>query len=516
MARIDPFAFWDATSLAEVTFLNQVILGHNAFVFAGPSPLKTVYAMYGDKDNMKIVFEASGYDIETLTFKAICTVTFHANGGTCGEVSRTVIEGETVGDLPDTTYEGYTLKGWFTALEGGEQVAKDTVVTADVTFYAQWVEDTTPEPGPDPDPTPDPEPTPEPGPEPEPTPEPGPEPEPTPEPEVEPTTWTVSFDANGGGGSMAAQLFTNGVARTLNDAAFTLFGYKFVGWAASADGDVVFKDGQMISPSSSLTLYAVWEEIAAGQLDTAFAKAKTVLSALYGKDGALVGTVQVKVGKLGKKGVKISASATLLVDGKAKKVSAKAVSLPLVGGALSGTLVFKAPIGAMSFEMTADGAFTLKNADYVAEEATIGSNGPKVLAQGSHTFFLEEFGLPVAGDIQEQLLPTSVVFAVSGKKWKFDKGASVKWTKNKVTKEYGLVVDTSKGRSNLSALKLSYAPKTGVFKGSFKIYMLETSGAKTKLKSYKANVLGFVVDAVGIGEARCKKPVGGPWAVTVK
>ena len=311
---------------------------------------------------------------------------------------------------------------------------------------------------------------------------------------------------------MAAQSFTNGVAGTLNDVAFALFGYKFAGWAASADGDVVFKDGQMISPSSSMTLYAVWEEIVAGRLDTTFAKATTVLGALYGKGGALVGTMQVKVGKFGKKGVKVSASATMLIDGKTKKVAAKAVSLPLVGGVLSGTLVFKAPIGEMSFDMAADGTFTLKNAAYVAEEASIGSNGGKVLAEGSHTFRLEGFSLPVRGELQEQLLPTSVVFAVSGKKWKFDKGASVKWAKN----GYGLVVDTSKGRTNLSALKLSYAPKTGIFKGSFKIYVLETSGAKAKLKSYKTNVLGFVVDAVGVGEARCKKLAGGPWAVTVK
>ena len=78
-----------------------------------------------------------------------------------------------------------------------------------------------------------------------------------------------------------------------------------------------------------------------------------------------------------------------------------------------------------------------------------------------------------------------------------------------------LVVDSSKGKTNLSGLKLTYTPKTGVFKGSFKVYALEGEGKKKKLKKYTVNVTGFVVDGVGYGAATCKKPAAN-WSVTVK
>jgi len=48
---------------------------------------------------------------------------------------------------------GYTFDGWFTARDGGSKITADTVVTADVTYYAHWTE--TPGPTP-PGPTPQP------------------------------------------------------------------------------------------------------------------------------------------------------------------------------------------------------------------------------------------------------------------------------------------------------------------------------------------------------------------------
>ena len=332
----------------------------------------------------------------------------------------------------------------------------------------------------------------------------------------------VSFNANGGAGAMAAQVFTNGVAQTLGANGYTRFGYEFVGWATSKDGEVVYEDGEAITVSAGMTLYAVWEEIKAGTLDTSFAKAQTVNGALY-KGDALVGTVQVKVGKINRKGlVKVSATATLIVDGKAKKITAKAVSIDArrVGDNAPYQIAFKAPIGEMAFEMAADGSFTLKNGSYLMAEATIGG----ALKGGSHgTFRMDGFDLAVPGELLDDLLPNEESFSVSNGKWAFAKAATVKWAKDRVTKEYGLVVDNTKGKTNLSGLKLTYAAKTGQFKGSFKVYSLEGGGSpgtarptKTKLVKYTVNVIGFVVDGVGYGEASCKKPAGGPWAVIVE
>ena len=248
------------------------------------------------------------------------------------------------------------------------------------------------------------------------------------------------------------------------------------------------------------------------------------------KGDVLAGTMQVKVGKISKKGVvRVSATATMLIDGKAKKVTARAVNVNVreATGSADATgrvhpvkLAFKVPVGEMSFEMAADGKFTLKNGSYLMAKATIG----KELKGGSRgTFRIDGFDLAVPGELQDDLLPNEESFSVSNGKWAFAKAATVKWAKDRVTKEYGLVVDNTKGKTNLSGLKLTYAAKTGQFKGSFKVYSLEGGGSpgtarptKTKLVKYTVNVIGFVVDGVGYGEASCKKPAGGPWAVIVE
>ena len=71
-------------------------------------------------------------------------------------------------------------------------------------------------------------------------------------------------------------------------------------------------------------------------------------------------------------------------------------------------------------------------------------------------------------------------------------------------------------RPNISGLKLSYAPKTGLFKGSFSLYAWNGSsiqeGTKPKLKKYAFKVCGVVVDGVGYGAATCKKTAAN-WTV---
>lgn len=66
------------------------------------------------------------------------TVTFNANAGICGTPSKTVINGQAIGDLPDAAKDGYYFLGWYTDKTGGELVTKDTVVTSDMTIYARY------------------------------------------------------------------------------------------------------------------------------------------------------------------------------------------------------------------------------------------------------------------------------------------------------------------------------------------------------------------------------------------
>ena len=377
------------------------------------------------------------------------TVTFDANGGAVGASVRTVANGDAVGELPTATRDGYSFDGWFTSVNGGTRIFASTIVTGDVTYYAHWTAD--------------------------------------------------GGDSATGGGETGGG--TTGGGATGGDSIGGVTG----GGGTSGGGGVA---GDWI----------------AGHLDTTFAKAQTVLGALYGRDGVPVGTVQVKVGKVNKKKgtVKISATATLLADGRAKRVKAKAVNVEVAAGTAAphtaAKVAFKAPIGEMAFEMAADGTFTLKNGSYVMAEKQVGGNwtrtgarvwvdvGGAAVPAAAGTAALHT-ALP-AGTIEE-LLPDGEPVIPKAGKWSFAKAAGVKYAKDKKTKEVGLVIDTKKG-TNLSAMKLTYTPKTGIFKGSFKIYAIQ----EEKLKKFTVKVIGLVVDGNGWGSAA--GPGGASFAVTVE
>lgn len=152
-----------------------------------------------------------------------CTVTFNANGGVLtGDAAQTVKIGEKASKPSDPTYSGYTFKGWTTD-EAGENEFDfaNTVITKDITLYAQW--------------------------------------EKTPEPEPEVTTYTVTFDANGGALAGAS-------TETVEEGKFATEpldpfreGYKFAGWFTAAEGGTEY----FVTPSAiteNTTLYAHWAQ----------------------------------------------------------------------------------------------------------------------------------------------------------------------------------------------------------------------------------------------------------------
>ena len=76
-----------------------------------------------------------------------------------------------------------------------------------------------------------------------------------------PATYTVSFDANGGTGTMAEVTGVSAGAYTLPANGFIApDGKRFVGWATSASGTATAA-GEAITVSDNVTLYAIWEEI---------------------------------------------------------------------------------------------------------------------------------------------------------------------------------------------------------------------------------------------------------------
>ena len=79
-------------------------------------------------------------------------------------------------------------------------------------------------------------------------------------------SYTVSFDVNGGEGSMDGQSFTYDVAQNLTANAFTRSGYTFSGWNTQTDGNgISYTNAQQVSNltaenNGAVTLYAQWSE----------------------------------------------------------------------------------------------------------------------------------------------------------------------------------------------------------------------------------------------------------------
>lgn len=119
------------------------------------------------------------------------------------------------------TYSGYVFNGWYTAATGGTLagVAGATYspsATSATTLYAQWSV----------------------------------------------AARTVTYDANGGSGSMSAQ--SSGSAANLTSNAFTRAGYYFDGWDTLANGSGTdYANGASYPFASNVTLYAQWRAIPA-------------------------------------------------------------------------------------------------------------------------------------------------------------------------------------------------------------------------------------------------------------
>ena len=147
------------------------------------------------------------------------TITFDSNGGNGSMSSETVSAGNSI-YLPSNIFirTGYDFVGWNTKSDGlGTSYADSQTLTpsGDITLYAQW----------------------------------------------EKIEYTITFDSNGGSGSMSSIYVETTSSITLPTNTFTKVGYVFIGWNTSPSGyGVSYNDKQRITPSSSICLYAQWEE----------------------------------------------------------------------------------------------------------------------------------------------------------------------------------------------------------------------------------------------------------------
>ena len=152
--------------------------------------------------------------IVTFTEISTVTVTFISDGQT---VSRQSVDYGASVSAPAVTKTGYTLQAW----ADGEGITYDfpMFVTADLTVYAQW----------------------------------------------EPNTYTIVFDGSEVGvtGSTTSMDMAYDVAMNLSPNGFALTGHHFIGWSTTADGEVVYENGESVEnltdvDGATVTLYAQW------------------------------------------------------------------------------------------------------------------------------------------------------------------------------------------------------------------------------------------------------------------
>ncbi len=259
-----------------------------------------------------------------------------------------------------------------------------------------------------------------------------------------------------------------------------------------------------LAPSPDGPCYAKLEE---GDITDPYAAAKTVTLAGAVYDGCdVVGIVNLKLGKVNakKKTGKVSGSVTLL-DGKKRTV--KSVSVTGIDGASPKTLALSVK-GLGTMNVTIGGTrFAGSLGGYHVQSAAVGGKWTRADAK----VYVAFGGAALPAGTIEDLLPDGEPVIPRGGKWAFGKASSVKYAKDAKTKVLTLTVNDRNGTArNRSAMKLSYNPKTGVFKGSFKVYAIQGG----KLKKITVKVNGVVAD--GDGHGRATVPKSGVFAVTVE
>jgi uncharacterized repeat protein (TIGR02543 family) len=191
------------------------------YTFVGWSQSSTGSATYTSGGVTTFVMPAANVTLYAI-WGLTRTLTYNANDGS-GSVPAPASYGSgatvTVSFTPQPTRTGRVFAGWSTSTTGSALYTaigtKTFVITANTTLYAVWV--------------------------------------------TTGTAFTVTFNGNGStSGAMATESFVAGTAKALTTRAYNRTNYTFLGWATSTTGPVVYTNGQSITVTANLTLYAVW------------------------------------------------------------------------------------------------------------------------------------------------------------------------------------------------------------------------------------------------------------------
>ena len=99
-------------------------------------------------------------------------------------------------------------------------------------------------------------------------------------------TYTVTFNPNGGIGTMPAQTFTEGEAQALTRNAFTYDGHTFAGWNTVQGGSgASYTNGQSIIVTADMTLFAQWKSNGSQGGDTPTPQPSNVVTVNFNANG---------------------------------------------------------------------------------------------------------------------------------------------------------------------------------------------------------------------------------------
>ncbi|MCL2045010.1 MAG: InlB B-repeat-containing protein [Oscillospiraceae bacterium] len=179
-----------------------------------PSSFKTYGISYSYKGNEGF-FEIEGIKVIEEEVIVEHTVTFNSNGGS-SVASQTVAAGGKATKPADPTKTDSTFGGWYSDSELTNAYDFNANVTANITLYAKW--DTTP------------------------------------------TTFTVTFNSNGGSAVTSQTVATGGKVTKPTDP--TKSGNTFAGWFSNAALTTAYNFDTAVT--ANLTLYAKWEASTSG------------------------------------------------------------------------------------------------------------------------------------------------------------------------------------------------------------------------------------------------------------
>ena len=141
----------------------------------------------------------------------VYTITFNSNDGT-PVAPQNINAGEKLKEpTPAPTREGFTFDGWYEDSTFSKKFDFNTPITDSMTLYAKWTEN----------------------------------------------KYTLTFDANGGTGSMTAIADLTGEYILPSNEFTAPSGKQFKGWSLTTDGAIVTK----VDMTENRTVYAIWENI---------------------------------------------------------------------------------------------------------------------------------------------------------------------------------------------------------------------------------------------------------------